>query len=76
MTQPIMSMETRILVAIDIAKARNDVLVELPNGSRRKFKVANKFEDYQEFASYLTSLKTPCLIGFEATGNNHRPLAY
>jgi transposase len=76
MTQPIMNMETRVLVAVDIAKARNDVLVELPNGSRRKFKVANKLEDYQKFVSYLTGLKAPCLIGFEATGNYHRPLAH
>jgi transposase len=76
MTQSINSMEPTVLVAIDIAKARNDVLVQLPDGQRRRFKVANTIEDYREFASYLKRLKAPCLIGFEATGNYHRPLAY
>jgi len=76
MTQSIYNMESTVLVAIDIAKARNDVLVQLPEGGKRKFKVANKLEDYQEFTSYLKSLDVPCLIGFEATGNYHRPLAY
>lgn len=76
MTQFIYSMESAVLVAIDIAKARNDVLVQLPSGSKRKFKLANKLEDYHEFTAYLRSLEVPCLIGFEATGNYHRPLAY
>lgn len=76
MTQSIYSMESPVLVAIDIAKARNDVLIQLSNGRKRKFKVANKLPDYQEFVSYLKSLGIPCLIGFEATGNYHRPLAY
>jgi transposase len=76
MTQTIISTEPRVLVAIDIAKVHNDVLVELPDGSRRKFKVANKLTDYQQFVAYLINLKVPCLIGFEATGNYHRPLAY
>jgi transposase len=76
MTQSINSTEYEVLVAIDVAKARNDVLVQLPDGSKKKFKVANKLDDYQAFVSYLKSLKSPCLIGFEATGNYHRPLAY
>lgn len=76
MTQSINSMESTVLVAIDVAKARDDVLIQLPGGGKKKFKIANKLEDYQEFVSYLKSLKAPCLIGFEATGNYHRPLAY
>jgi len=76
MTQSIYNMGSVVLVAIDIAKARNDVLVQFPDGAKRKFKVANKLADYQEFTSYLKSLDLPCLIGFEATGNYHRPLAY
>jgi transposase len=65
-----------VRVAIDISKARNDVLVELPDGTRRKFKVANKKDDYGQFSAFLKSQGYPCLIGFEATGNYHRPLAY
>lgn len=76
MAQLIYNTEETVLVAIDIAKARNDVLIQLPDGSKRKFRVANKLDDYQEFVMYLKSLNVPCLIGFEATGNYHRPLAY
>lgn len=76
MTQSSYSTEKAVLVAIDIAKATNDVAVELPEGARRCFRMANKAQDYRRFADYLKSLKQPCLIGFEATGNYHRPLAY
>jgi transposase len=65
-----------VLVAIDISKARNDVLAELPDGTRHRFKVANKMDDYRRFSAYLKSQDHPCLVGFEATGNYHRPLAY
>lgn len=66
----------KVLVAIDIAKQRNAVLVQLPDESRKKFIVANKLSDYQEFSAYLKNLRCPCMIGLEATGNYHRPLAY
>ncbi len=65
-----------VLVGIDIAKAKNDVLVQLPNGTRKKFKVANKMNDYREFIAYLSSLGYPRHIGLEATSNYHRPIAY
>lgn len=65
-----------VLVGIDIAKAQNDVLVQLPNGTKKKFKVANKMNDYNEFINYLKSLGYPCHIGLEATSNYHRPIAY
>lgn len=76
MAQSINSMGARVLVAIDIAKATNDVLVQLPDGSKRRFKMANKISDYRDFVLFLKGLKTQCVIGFEATGNYHRPLAY
>jgi len=76
MTHSQYSTEEVVLVAIDIAKARNDVLVSFPDDKRKKFKVANKMQDYRDFSAYLKSLNHPCLIGFEATGNYHRPLAY
>jgi transposase len=65
-----------VLVAIDIAKAKNDVLVQLPKGTRKKFKVANKMNDYRKFIAYLNSLGYRCHIGLEATSNYHRPIAY
>ncbi len=76
MTHYISSTEDRVLVAIDIAKVRNDVLVQQPDGKRKAFKIANKMTDYEEFSRYLKSFGLPCLVGFEATGNYHRPLAY
>jgi len=76
MTHHISSTEDQVLVAIDIAKIRNDVLVEQPDGKRKAFKMANKMTDFVEFTRYLKAFGFPCLIGFEATGNYHRPLAW
>ena len=68
--------EECILVAIDVAKGRNAVLVRLLDGSRHKFQVANSSDDYHRFRQYLHSFGWPCRVGLEATGNYHRPLAY
>lgn len=76
MTQSHGNTGEKVLVAIDIAKQRNAVLVQLPDESRKKFIVANKLVDYQKFSAYLKCLKLPCIIGLEATGNYHRPIAY
>ncbi len=65
-----------VYVGIDIAKARNDVRVELPDGRVRKFKMVNRKEDFDNLAKYLSSLGNDCQIGLEASGNYHRPLAY
>ena len=65
------------LVAVDIAKNSHDVLIESPTrGRRRRLRLANNLEDFEQLAGYLRSLKSSVLIGFEATGNYHRPLAY
>ena len=70
--------EAAILVAVDIAKDHNEVLIELRErrSQRRRFRVANTLEEYQRLVGYLRQLGAPALIGFEATGNYHRPLAY
>ncbi len=65
-----------VYVGIDIAKVRNDVRVELPDGKVRKFKMLNRKEDFNNLARYLSSLGNDCQIGLEASGNYHRPLAY
>lgn len=65
------------LVAIDIAKSCHEVLIEPPAPARRRrSRVANTLEEYQRLAEYLHRLDAPVLIGFEATGNYHRTLAY
>jgi transposase len=65
------------LVAVDIAKSFHEVLIEAPSpGRRRRFRVANTLSEYQRLAAYLHQLGAPVLIGFEATGNYHRTLAF
>lgn len=76
MTQTILNANEIVWIAIDVAKKQNDVLIQLPNGSKKKFKLANQAESYREFIAYLKSLKCCCEIALEATANYHRPLAY
>ena len=63
-------------VAIDVAKLVHEVLVEPPTGRRQRWRIRNCQPDYEAFRDRLRALETPVLIGFEATGNYHRPLAY
>jgi transposase len=64
------------LVAIDIAKKQNAVLIRLLDGTRKRLTVTNDLQGFRELAHYLKKLKVPCKIGFEATGNYHRTLAF
>src|SRR5829696_6446780 len=65
-----------VLVAIDIAKLKHDVLVELPDGRRQKMIVRNQLPEFRRLADYLRSLGRECLIAFEPTADYHRCLAY
>jgi transposase len=76
MTQPYGNTGRDVLVAIDVAKKQNAVLIRLPDGARKKLTVINNLAGYRELSSYLKKLKRPCKIGFEATGNYHRTLAF
>jgi transposase len=65
------------LVAIDIAKSRNEVLLEVPGSSRRRrLTVLNTRAEYDRFIGHLQQLGCPVLVGFEATGNYHRALGW
>src|SRR5579872_3665734 len=65
------------LVAVDIAKHYHEVPIEPPFPKRRsRLRVANSREDFEHLANYLRGLKSSVLVGFEATGNYHRPLAH
>ena len=69
--------QRRTLVAIDIAKHYHDVLIEpLAPKRRSRLRLANALEDFERLADYLRGLKSPVLVGFEATGNYHRRLTY
>ena len=67
--------QSNILIAFDISKDRHDVLLELPDGKRKAFKVANHKADFDRSASYVRGLGLSCYIAFEATGDYHRALA-
>jgi transposase len=63
-------------MAIDIAKDFNVVMVETADSGVRRFRIANSGQDHERLISLAHSLPQPCHIGFEATGNYHRTLAY
>lgn len=69
-------MTNTTFVAIDIAKVKNDVLVEFADGKRRKLKIYNRMEDFIELDSLLKEQNRPCIVGVEPTSNYHRPISY
>jgi transposase len=52
------------------------VLIELDANHRRRFRMTNTLQEYERLVSYLRQFDGPALVGFEATGNYHHPLAY
>jgi transposase len=66
-----------VLVAIDLSKHRQEVLLERPEGGRRRrMTVMATKADYDRLADDLTAIGRPVIVGFEATGNYHRTLAH
>jgi len=66
-----------VLVAIDMFKHRQEVLLERPEGDRRRrMTVMATKADYDRLADDLTIIGKPVIVGFEATGNYHRTLAH
>jgi transposase len=77
MTKPQLTPTQGILVAIDIGKTRNEVLIEIPgHARRRRLTVLNTRADYDRLIDLLSRLGQPVTCAFEATGNYHRPLAW
>ena len=66
-----------VLVAIDVAKHRNEVLIEVPGRARRRrLTFLNTRAEHDRFVETLATYDAPIVAGFEATGNYHRPLAH
>ena len=66
-----------VLVAIDMSKHRQEVLIERPEGGRRRrMTVMATKADYDRLATDLSDIGRPIIVGFEATGNYHRTLAH
>ena len=71
------SIASIVLVAIDISKHRHEVLIGVPGKTRRRrMTIMNTLEDFQRLSTALVGYDLPVRIGFEATGNYHRPLAH
>ena len=51
-------------------------MLETVDGQTRRFRMANSGKDHDRLIEVLHGLPQPCHIGFEATGNYHRPLAF
>ena len=65
------------LVAIDVAKLRNDVLIEVPSAHRRRrLTVIDRRDEHDRLVAELHALGRPVLVGLEPTGHYHRPLAW
>jgi len=66
-----------VLVAIDMSKHQQEVLIERPEGGRRRrLTVMATKADYDGLAEQLVAIGRPIVVGFEATGNYHRTLAH
>ena len=77
MTETSIAQNTPILVAIDIAKARHEVLIAIPGKKRRRrLTVLNQLDDFKRLIATLASYDLPVRVAFEATGNYHRAIAY
>jgi hypothetical protein len=70
------SAEQTTFVAIDISKDRNDVLIEQHSGQRRRMKMTNDRVDHDRLIEVLSASGPDIQVGFEATGNYHRPIAW
>jgi len=66
----------QILVAIDIAKAKHDILAEFPDGTRKRMIIKNQLVDFNRLADYLRNFDSDVTIGIEPTADYHRNLAH
>jgi len=62
-------------VAIDVAKARHQVLIELADGKRTALSVGNTLAEFNKLADRLELASPRCEVALEPTGDYHRPLA-
>jgi hypothetical protein len=66
-----------VLIAIDVAEVRNEVLIEAANHRRRRrLTVLNNRIEHDRFIATLAGYNRPVICAFETTGNYHRPLAW
>ncbi len=66
MTDPQSTPAPRILVAVDVAKAKHDVIIELPAGGRKKMIVRSRRDEFDRLVAYLKSLDGACEVALRA----------
>lgn len=77
MTNITITQTANVLVAIDISKARHEVLIAIPGKKRRRrLTILNTLDDFNRLIGILRDYNHPVRIAFEATGNYHRALVY
>lgn len=77
MTDMTVPQTSPVLVAIDIAKNRHEVLIDIPGRKRRRrMSILNTREEFDRLIALLLEYERPVRIAFEATGNYHRAIAY
>ncbi len=66
--------DTRILVGIDISKNRQEVLIAVPDKTRRRrMTVLNTADDYQRLIALLRGFEMPVTIdGVDGSRSRHR----
>ena len=76
MTNTSIAQTEPVLVAMDIAKSRHEVLIAIPGRKRRRrLTVLNRLDDFDRLIAALLEYNLPVRVAFEATGNYHRALA-
>ena len=68
--------EKRTLVAIDISKHRNDVLIQPPGRKRYRMAITNDRVDHDRLIEHLIGLECSVSVGLEVTGDYHRAIAW
>lgn len=77
MTDKNIAQSEPVLVAIDISKARHEVLIAVPGKKRRRrLTILNQLDDFNRLIATLSDYNRLVRVAFEATGNYHRALAY
>jgi hypothetical protein len=56
------------LLAIDVAKQWNVVLIETASGTRHRFKMANSAQDFERLIQFIESLGGRCRFRSESPG--------
>jgi transposase len=71
------TLDARVIVGVDIAKHRHEVLIAVPGKQRRRrMTLTNTKADFERVVGVLSGYGLPVRIGFEATGNYHRALVH